>query len=112
MGRPLLISFSSCCLNAEYGVNDLLYTSEYEPSTGDAYQPLAGASRLLGTSERAALERMLRTLLQLPGRPAVVLFEAYAFPVAARLGGERPATMSRRLLWHSCSALVSGLTMC
>ncbi len=69
----------------EYGVNDITYHGEALPTRGvlpgAAYYGAQGNSMFL-SSERMAYERLLRVLLALPSRPAVVLVEAFSWLMA------------------------------
>ena len=55
----------------EYGVNDLIH--------GNEVHALANPDNQMYTVERKALERLYRRMLLLPSRPALLLFEAYAW---------------------------------
>ena len=51
-------------------------------SGGGPYDSGGANTRLLLTSERLALERLIRVVLGLPGRPAVLMYEAFSWSMA------------------------------
>ena len=60
-----------------------MYPDERFGDQGGPYDIGGGSSsKLMMTSERQALERILRVLLHLPLRPAVILFEAYSYTLS------------------------------
>ena len=64
-------------------MNDIIYPEERLRNQGGPYDPGGGSSsKLMTTSERRSLERILRALLRLPLRPAVILFEAYSYSLS------------------------------
>jgi hypothetical protein len=81
----------------EYGLNDIIYPGELEAAKrarkngvngGSVGGPYGDAADLLLTSERLAFERVLRVVLGLPSRPAVLLLEAFSYTHSkATLGG-------------------------
>jgi hypothetical protein len=52
---------------------------------GDDNGPFGRGAELLLTSERLAFERLMRVVLALPSRPAVILLEAFSFTHAKDL---------------------------
>ena len=72
-------------------MNDIIYPGEMESMRRDSQAktgggtgrggggPYGGGEELLLTSERLAFERLLRIVLGLPSRPAVLLLEAFSF---------------------------------
>ena len=49
---------------------------------GGPYDSGGANTRLLLTSERLALERLIRVVLGLPGHPAVLMYEAFSWSMA------------------------------